>query len=81
MNIRNTVYSLFIWMIILSALVIMCYQLIKRLFPNLLIFEEVNDVVVREEDRLPAHNIIIQRIHMEEEIQMENIAGEEVIIR
>ncbi len=70
MNIRNTVYSLFIWMIILSALVIMCYQLIKRLFPNLLIFEEVNDVVVREEDR-----------HMEEEIQMENIAGEEVIIR
>tara|TARA_B110001454_G_scaffold194928_1_gene196835 strand:+ start:474 stop:650 length:177 start_codon:yes stop_codon:yes gene_type:complete len=58
MDIRNTVYSLFIWMMILSTLVIMCYQLIKRFCPRLLIFEEV-----------------------EEEIQMENIAGEEVIIR
>ena len=50
MNTKNTVYSLFIWIIILSTLVVMCYKLMKRLFPNLLIFEEVNDVVVREEE-------------------------------
>ena len=65
---QSAITSLFIWIILLGALFIICFKLMKRFCPRLLVFEEVN-----EEEEEPNHHDII--VH-EEEIQMESIAGE-----
>jgi len=67
---QSAITGLFIWIIIVGAFCILCYKFMKRFCPRLLVFEEVEEV--NDEEELNHHNIIVH----EEEIQMENIAGE-----
>lgn len=68
-NMQNAITGLFIWILIVGAFCILCYKFMKRYCPRLLVFEEVEEV---NDEELNHHNIIVR----EEEIQMENIAGE-----
>lgn len=67
-NYSAAIISLFFWIIIITLILYVLYKIAKCLCPSILNFEEPEDMVFEPE---PLEAV---------EVQMENVAGQEVVI-